>query len=95
MLGRLAPQQAAERDAVRAAGLDSRRVLTEHDLVASEDVFFAATGITDGVLLDGVRYTAGGAITSSLVMRGRAGTVRTIRAEHRWDRLAPISQIAY
>lgn len=95
MLGRIAPQQEAERAAVAAAGLDPTRVLTEHDLVASDDVFFAATGITDGVLLPGVRYLPGGAETTSLVMRGRTGTVRTIRAEHRWDRLAPISAIGY
>lgn len=82
MLGRLAPQRDAERAAVRAAGLDVARVLAAADLVAADDVFFAATGITDGVLLDGVRYTATGAVTSSLVVRGRTGTVRTIRARH-------------
>jgi fructose-1,6-bisphosphatase II len=80
---------------VAAAGLDAARVLTERDLVASDDVFFAATGITDGALLEGVRYTKGGAVTSSLVMRGKTGTVRTVRAEHRWDRLTPLSPIAY
>jgi fructose-1,6-bisphosphatase II len=69
-------------------------VLTERDLVASEEVFFAATGITDGVLLDGVRYTRGGAVTASLVLRGRTGTVRRVVAEHRQDRLAPRSPIA-
>jgi fructose-1,6-bisphosphatase II len=95
MLGRLAPQRDAERAAVAAAGLDVARVLTGADLVSSDDVYFAATGITDGVLLPGVRYGATGPVTHSLVMRGRTGTVRTIRAEHRWDRLEGISQIRY
>lgn len=95
MLGRLAPQRPAERDAIIAAGIDVRRVLTDYNLVASEDVFCAATGITDGVLLEGVRYRSGGATTTSLVMRGRTGTVRTVRAEHRWDKLDAISAIAY
>jgi fructose-1,6-bisphosphatase II len=94
MLGRLAPQLDAERRALAAAGVDLSRVLTERDLVASEEVFFAATGITDGVLLDGVRYTRGGAVTASLVLRGRTGTVRRVVAEHRQDRLAPRSPIA-
>ncbi|CAA9466062.1 MAG: Fructose-1,6-bisphosphatase, GlpX type, partial [uncultured Segetibacter sp.] len=95
MFARLAPQKDDERQALAAAGTDLSRVLTERDLVASDDVFFAATGITDGVLLDGVRYTAGGAVTTSLVLRGRTGTVRRMRAEHRWDRLTPLSPIAY
>ena len=82
MVGRLAPQRDAERDAVRAAGLDATRVLTAADLVAADDVYFAATGITDGALLDGVRYGAAGAVTTSLVVGGPAGTVRTIRARH-------------
>jgi fructose-1,6-bisphosphatase II len=87
MLGRLAPQQPAEVAAVREAGLDTARVLTEADLVASDDVFFAATGITDGVLLPGVRYTRSGATTASLVIRGRSGTLRMVTAEHRRERL--------
>lgn len=95
MFARLAPQKDDERAALAAAGTDLSRVLTERDLVASQDVFFAATGITDGVLLDGVRYTADGAVTTSLVLRGRTGTVRRMRAEHRWDRLSALSPIAY
>jgi fructose-1,6-bisphosphatase II len=85
MLGRVAPQKPDETAAVRQAGIDAARVLTERDLVASDDVFFAATGITDGVLLPGVRFTGWGATTHSLVMRGRTGTLRTIAAEHRGD----------
>jgi len=95
MLGRLAPQQPDEAEAVRAAGIDPARILTARDLVASDDVFFAATGITDGVLLPGVRYTAGGATTASLVMRGRSGTLRTVVAEHRLDKLRELSAVPY
>jgi fructose-1,6-bisphosphatase II len=90
MLARLAPQRDDEAAAVRAAGIDPARVLTECTLVASDDVFFAATGITDGVLLPGVRYTRTGATTASLVIRGRSGTVRTVHAEHRLERLRSI-----
>lgn len=95
MLARLAPQSDAEREAVLAAGLDPARVLSHHDLVAGDEAFFAATGITDGVLLEGVRYSGEGATTTSLVMRSRTGTVRTVRAEHRWDKLRSISDLAY
>jgi fructose-1,6-bisphosphatase II len=95
MLAQLAPQLPYEADAVRAAGLDTERVLTESELVSSDDVFFAATGITDGVLLQGVRYNADGPTTQSLVMRGKTGTVRSVFAEHRWDKLRDISSVAY
>ena len=95
MLGQLAPQKPGEREAVLSASLDLDRVLTERDLVQSDDVFFAASGITDGVLMPGVHYTAGGATTDSIVIRGKTGTWRTVHAEHRWDKLMAISQIAY
>lgn len=95
MLGRLAPQKAGEREAIAAAGLDLARVLTEEDLVRTEDVYFAATGITDGVLLSGVRYSGDGASTESFVIRGRSGTRRTIHAEHRLDKLMTISPVEY
>ena len=95
MLGQLAPQRADEIEAVRAAGLDTERVITEAGLVTSDDVFFAATGITDGVLLQGVRYGADGPTTASLVMRGKTGTVRTVYAEHRFEKLREISPVAY
>ena len=95
MLGQLAPQNPGERVAVIAAGLDIDLVLNERDLVRSDDVFFAATGITDGVLMPGVHYTGEGATTASIVMRGKTGTICTIHAEHRWDMLRAISQIAY
>jgi len=83
MLGRPSPQKPGEREAAIAAGLDLDRVLTERDLVASEDVFFAATGITDGVMLRGVRSTSDVATTESLVLHGATGSRRTIRCEHR------------
>jgi fructose-1,6-bisphosphatase II len=91
MLGQLAPQKPGEREAVVAAGLDIGRILTARDLVQSDDVFFAATGITDGLLMPGVRYTSDGATTDSMVMRGRSGTRRTIHAEHRQDKVMTFS----
>jgi fructose-1,6-bisphosphatase II len=71
----------------REAGYDFDKILTMDDLVSSEDVFFAATGITDGELLQGVRYFGEGATTDSLVVRGLTGTVRQITATHRIDKL--------
>jgi fructose-1,6-bisphosphatase II len=70
-------------------------VLTTDDLAASDDVFFAATGITDGELLDGVKYSGQTARTDSLVVRGLTGTVREIIATHRLDRLDQLSAIKY
>jgi fructose-1,6-bisphosphatase II len=64
-------------------------------LVRGDDVFFAATGVTDGVLVQGVRYGSGIATSESIVMRALSGTIRVIRSEHRWDRLMEISHIAY
>jgi fructose-1,6-bisphosphatase II len=79
----------------REAGYDFDRVLTMNDLVSSEDVFFTATGITDGELLKGVRYFGHGASTDSLVVRGLTGTVRQITATHRVDKLRQFSAIKY
>ncbi len=79
----------------REAGYDFDKILTMSDLVASEDVFFAATGITDGELLHGVRYMSDGAKTQTLVVRGLTGTVRQITATHRWDKLKRLSAIDY
>ncbi len=76
-------------------GYDFHKVLTMNDLVSSEDVFFAATGITDGELLRGVKYSGEGARTDSLVVRGITGTIRQIRATHRWDKLSQLSSIKY
>jgi fructose-1,6-bisphosphatase II len=93
--GRLAPRTDEERDQLVAAGLDPARVLTTEDLVSGKDVFFAATGITDGSLLQGVRYWPDGATTYSLVMRSRSGTVRWVEAEHRFEKLEGISGVDY
>jgi fructose-1,6-bisphosphatase II len=93
--GRLAPRNDGERDQLAAAGLDPDRVLTTEDLVSGKDVFFAATGITDGSLLRGVRYWPDGATTYSLVMRSRSGTVRWVEAEHRFEKLEGISGVDY
>jgi fructose-1,6-bisphosphatase II len=79
----------------REAGYDFDKVLTMNDLVSSEDVFFTATGITDGELLKGVRYFGHGASTDSLVVRGLTGTVRQITATHRVDKLRQFSAIKY
>ncbi|MBV9095927.1 MAG: class II fructose-bisphosphatase [Streptosporangiaceae bacterium] len=94
--GRLAPRDEAERRKALDAGLDLDRVLTTDDLVASGDVFFAATGITDGELMAGVRYhPGGGAVTHSLVMRSRSGTIRSIRSEHQLRKLRAYSSVSY
>lgn len=76
-------------------GYDFYKVLTMDDLVSSEDVFFAATGITDGELLRGVKYLSNGATTDSVEVRGLTGTVRQIRATHRPDKLNRLSSIQY
>jgi fructose-1,6-bisphosphatase II len=82
MLGRLAPQSDDERAAIQRAGLDTKQILTCHELVSSNDIFFAATGITKGALLSGVRYDGSQAKTESLVIRAETGTRRIIHAEH-------------
>ena len=93
--GKLHPRNEAEADKARAAGFNLDQLLTIDDLVRSDNVFFAATGITDGELLDGVKYYGDGARTHSLVMRAKSGTVREIVARHRWDKLMRFSQVKY
>ena len=93
--GRLWPRNDEERDALAAAGLDPERVLHTNDLVAGDDVFVAATGVTTGSLLRGVLYTPDGAITDSIVMRSRSGTVRRIQAQHRFEKLSTLSGLEY
>lgn len=87
MQGRLWPED--EEDVKRAHKLgiqDVKKLLTMDDLVRSDDVFFAATGITEGPLLRGVHFTAQGALTHTVVMRGKTGTIRFIEARHRFDK---------
>jgi fructose-1,6-bisphosphatase II len=86
--GRLWPRDDDERRQLVDAGFDLDKVLTTDDLVAAEDVFVAATGVTSGALLRGVQYTGDGAITDSIVMRSRSGTVRRIEAQHRFAKVA-------
>ncbi|TMK53407.1 MAG: class II fructose-bisphosphatase [Actinobacteria bacterium] len=93
--GRLWPRNDEERDAAIDAGYDLSRVLTTEDLCGGEEAFFAATGVTDGVLLQGVRYTPKGATSQSMVMRARTGTIRIISSEHRFEKLMQISNVDY
>jgi fructose-1,6-bisphosphatase II len=93
--GRLWPRDDEERQKAEAAGYDLERVLSTDDLVAGDDVFFAATGITDGELVKGVRYRGASAVTESIVMRSRTGTVRFIEALHRRAKLQTLSKILY
>jgi fructose-1,6-bisphosphatase II len=96
LLGRLWPRGDEERDAAIAAGYDLSQILTCDDLVSGEDVFFSATGVTDGDVLQGVRYQPGGrATTESLVMRSRSGTVRTISARHDRTKLRAVTGPRY
>jgi fructose-1,6-bisphosphatase II len=85
--GKLFPRNEDERRKLLDDGYDLDRVLATDDLVAGDDVFFAATGVTDGALLEGVKYWPDGATTYSLVMRARSGTIRMIEAEHQFEKL--------
>ena len=96
LLGRLWPRDDAERKAAIDAGYDLAKVLTSDDLVAGNDVFFSATGVTDGDVLQGVRYQGDrGATTDSLVMRSRSGTVRRISARHDRTKLRVLTGVRY
>jgi len=93
--GRLWPRDDDERRKLEEAGLDPQRVLFTDDLVAGEDVFVAATGVTTGALLRGARREGGRVITDSIVMRSRSGTVRRIEGRHQPEKLARYSGIEY
>jgi fructose-1,6-bisphosphatase II len=93
--GRLWPRNDDERRAALDMGYDLDHVLTTDDLVAGDDVFFAATGVTDGDLLRGVRYWGDGASTQSLVMRSKSGTIRIIDATHKWTKLMSYSAVRW
>jgi fructose-1,6-bisphosphatase II len=90
---RLWPRDDAERTQALADGLDLGRILTTGDLVSGKDVFFAATGITDGELLKGVRYYSHGAHTQSIVMRSFSGTIRVVEADHNFEKLQRIDDL--
>ncbi len=89
------PRDEAERQKAIDKGIDLNKVLNNNDLVQSDDVFFAATGITNGELLRGVRYFGGGATTHSMIIRSRSGTLRMISATHRLDKLHRYSIVDY
>ncbi len=93
--GRLWPRSDDEREAIVDAGLDPDVKLTTDDLVGGDNLFVAATGVTDGALLSGVRYTRDGAETDSIVIRSRSGTVRRVQAWHELDKLARFSGREY
>ena len=94
---RLWPKDDEERQRALDAGhdLDPDTILTTDQLVTSEDCFFVATGITDGELMKGVHFRSHGAVSHSLVMRSRSGTIRQITAEHRFEKLREFSEIDY
>lgn len=92
---RLWPRNETEWEIVREHGMDTTKVMGLDDLVRSDNVFFVATGITDGDILEGVRYTADYVTTESLVMRSKSGTVRRVKAQHRMQKLAQYSAVAF
>lgn len=95
ILARLDPQSEAERNAIHDEGLDDKKVLTVNDLVRGNDCFFAATGISGGNFLHGVKYYGRHTITHSMVIRGKTGTIRYIEAYHNIGKLSQISAVSY
>jgi fructose-1,6-bisphosphatase II len=93
--GKLYPRNDEERSSLLADGFDLDQVLDADTLAAGDDLFFAATGITDGYLLEGVRYWSDGATTYSMVMRSRSGTIRYVKSDHRFEKLERFSSIDY
>ena len=91
----LAPTDEVERRKAIDRGHDLNRVLDTNDLVSGENVFFCATGVTDGDLLKGVRFFGGGCTTQSIVMRSKSGTVRTIDSFHRLSKLSEYSSVDF
>jgi fructose-1,6-bisphosphatase II len=95
MQGRMWVRDEEEGKRAKDAGYDLDLVLGINDLVSGNDVFFSATGITDGELLRGVRFSGEGATTQSLVMRSKSGTIRTINSTHQWKKLMQYSSIKF
>jgi fructose-1,6-bisphosphatase II len=95
IFGRLWPRDEGEASRARSAGYDLDRILTTDDLVSGDNCFFAATAVTDGDLLHGVRYERRGAVTQSIVMRARSGTVRLVDARHDRSKLRTLAGERY
>ncbi len=95
MLCRLNPQKEHEKQALAENGTDLREIFTVDTLIKAEDVFFSTTGISGGTFLPGVRYTGYGATTSSMVVRGRTGTIRRLESSHSWEKLMRFSAVNY
>lgn len=92
---KLWPRNAEEASLCRDEGMDVEKVLTLNDLVKSDNVYFAATGVTDGEWLDGVKYVGDTITTSSLVMRSKSGTIRYVEAEHKYRKLESYANVDY
>ncbi len=95
ILARLDPQSYVEKEAITEAGIDLREILTVNDLVKSDDCFFAATGISGGDFLHGVRYSGQRTITHSMVIRGKTGTIRYVESFHNMGKLSKFSAVQY
>jgi len=95
ILAKFDPQSEEEKKNVLDFGLDLEQILTTDTLIRDDNVFFAATGISGGTFLGGVRYTGTGATTHSLVLRGKTGTIRRITSTHQWEKLMRFSAIKY
>jgi fructose-1,6-bisphosphatase II len=89
------PRDEKEKQAAIEKGEDLKKVYTTEDLISSDDVFFAATGVSSGALLKGVRYFSGGAYTQSIAMRGRSGTMRWVDARHNFNKLEKLDSMKY
>ena len=87
MLARLDPQSEAEKAAIQEAGIDLAQILDADTLVQGDDVFFAATGISGGTFLRGVQFSGQGAVTHSMIIRSKTGTMRYIESHHNWNKL--------
>ncbi len=95
MLCRFDPQKDEEKEALQEMGTDLKTIYTVDDLIRHEEVFFAATGISGGTFLQGVQYSGQGAVTYSIVMRGKTGTVRRVESSHTWNKLMRFSSVDY
>lgn len=95
IMARLEPQSYVEKEAIQEAGIDIRDILTVDTFIKTDEVFFAATGISGGTFLKGVKYTGNGAITHSMVIRAKTGSLRYMEAHHNWNRLMKISSVDY